>query len=133
MSSYNARRGPNVSQYIANLNQVPSAQEMASQKQELFNFDDDLFNNAEFFDFDMGTMADVSQQPIEYDPTQEQRTRRQNASAFRQGAVSKPVNDFLNGEFISLQHLQLLLRILLLLRIRITPLVPYPVPKIHRF
>ncbi|EON62682.1 hypothetical protein W97_01906 [Coniosporium apollinis CBS 100218] len=99
MSGYNARRGPNVSQYIANLNQVPSAQEMASQKQELFNFDDDLFNNAEFFDFDMGTMADVSQQPIDYDPTQEQKTRRQNASAYRQGAVSKPVNDFLNGDF----------------------------------
>lgn len=53
MSTYNARRAPNVSQYIANLNTVPSAADLAAQ-QEFANFDDDLamFTNTQFFDFD---------------------------------------------------------------------------------
>ncbi|KAL3418038.1 basic region leucine zipper [Phlyctema vagabunda] len=59
MSAYNGRRGPNVSEYIANLNAIPSAQEMASQ-QEYPNIDDDLamFTNTQFFDFDLGQDSD---------------------------------------------------------------------------
>lgn len=55
MASYNGRRAPNVSQYIANLNTIPSASDMAAQ-QEFPAFDDDLavFTNTQFFDFDMG-------------------------------------------------------------------------------
>jgi len=52
-SNYNARRAPNVSQYLANLNTIPDAQELASQA-ELSLGDDglDFLTNAEFFDFD---------------------------------------------------------------------------------
>ncbi|KAG9997035.1 hypothetical protein KCU78_g17148, partial [Aureobasidium melanogenum] len=60
-----ARRAPNVSQYIANLNTVPSAADLAAQ-QELGAFDDDLamFTNTQFFDFDgdMPAFPDMPQQ-----------------------------------------------------------------------
>lgn len=65
MSTYSARRAPNVSQYIANLNTVPSAADLAAQ-QELGTFEDDLaiFTNTQFFDFDgdMPAFADMPQQ-----------------------------------------------------------------------
>ncbi|OCK81739.1 hypothetical protein K432DRAFT_294820 [Lepidopterella palustris CBS 459.81] len=82
MSSYNGRRGPNVSQYIANLNTIPPAQEMATDP--LLNIEDDLalFTNTEFFDFDAGHIPDVPA-PVEYDRSVEQRARRLNASSGR--------------------------------------------------
>ncbi|KAK4964475.1 hypothetical protein LTR66_012279 [Elasticomyces elasticus] len=70
MSNYNARRAPNVSQYIANLNTIPSAQELAAQ-QDFSNIEDDLnlFSNTQFFDFDMNDEnlpdLDFSQLPPE--------------------------------------------------------------------
>ncbi|GAB7355018.1 hypothetical protein MBLNU459_g5622t1 [Dothideomycetes sp. NU459] len=53
-NNYNGRRAPNVSQYIANLNTIPSAADLAAP-QDFGNFDDDLamFTNTQFFDFDM--------------------------------------------------------------------------------
>ncbi|KAL1302629.1 hypothetical protein AAFC00_003000 [Neodothiora populina] len=54
MSSYNGRRAPNVSQYIANLNTIPSVADTASQPDfGPFQDDLDLFTNTQFFDFDM--------------------------------------------------------------------------------
>lgn len=55
MSGYNGRRGPNVSEYIANLNAIPSPQDLANQ-QDYPNLDEDLamFTNTQFFDFDLG-------------------------------------------------------------------------------
>lgn len=50
-----ARRAPNVSQYLANLNTIPSAQELAAQQNAALDFhenDLDFLTNAEFFDFD---------------------------------------------------------------------------------
>lgn len=52
MSGYSGgRRAPNVSQYLANLNQIPTGQEVQTDN---VNFQDDLdfLTNAEFFDFD---------------------------------------------------------------------------------
>ncbi|MCJ1288471.1 hypothetical protein MMC26_007829 [Xylographa opegraphella] len=61
MSCYSARKAPNVSQYIANLNTIPSAHDTATG-QDGFPLDDDLaiFTNAEFFDFDLGENYDPS-------------------------------------------------------------------------
>lgn len=58
--AYNGRRGPNVSEYIANLNAIPSAQDLQSA-QDNFNLDDELamFTNTQFFDFDLGQDADL--------------------------------------------------------------------------
>jgi hypothetical protein len=53
-ASFNGRRAPNVSQYIANLNTIPSVADTAAQ-QDFGNFEDDLalFTNTQFFDFDV--------------------------------------------------------------------------------
>src|SRR4051794_20920932 len=57
--TYNGRRGPNVSEYIANLNAIPSEQDLHGQ--DNLSFDDDLalFTNTNFFDWDLGQNADL--------------------------------------------------------------------------
>ncbi|KAJ9209860.1 transcriptional regulator family: bZIP [Paecilomyces variotii] len=58
MSGYNGRRAPNLSQFLEDLNTIPSPFEQAvqqqQQQQESFNLDEELamFTNAEFLDFD---------------------------------------------------------------------------------
>ncbi|QVM08922.1 hypothetical protein D8B26_003593 [Coccidioides posadasii str. Silveira] len=55
MSGYNGRRAPNFSQYLNDLNTVPSPYDQTLQQdQGLFDVDAELalFTNAEFFDFD---------------------------------------------------------------------------------
>lgn len=90
MSTYSARRAPNVSQYIANLNTVPSAADLAAQ-QELGAFDDDLamFTNTQFFDFDGDMPA--------FDMPQQQ------SPANMQPDMHKPL-DFGNGTLPSARH-----------------------------
>lgn len=53
MATFANRRAPNVSQYLANLNVIPS--EHDQQQEQAFNVDNDLdmFTNAEFFNFDL--------------------------------------------------------------------------------
>jgi hypothetical protein len=59
--TYNGRRGPNVSEYIANLNAIPTAQDLQSSNQDSFLEDDlALFTNTQFFDFDIGQEADLA-------------------------------------------------------------------------
>ena len=84
MSGYSPRRAPNVSQYIANLNTIPSAHDIATQQQESFNIEDDLaiFTNAEFFDFELGDSIDPSA-GVDYNADAEERARRDNAAARR--------------------------------------------------
>lgn len=59
--AYSGRRGPNVSEYIANLNAIPTAQDIQGSTQDNF-VDDDLalFTNTQFFDFDLGHEADLA-------------------------------------------------------------------------
>lgn len=58
MAGYNGRRAPNFSQYLDDLNTIPSPYDQALQQQQqqqnTINFDEELalFTNAEFFDFD---------------------------------------------------------------------------------
>ena len=53
MANFATRRAPNVSQYLANLNVIPS--EHDQQQEQAYNVDNDLdmFTNAEFFNFDL--------------------------------------------------------------------------------
>jgi len=97
MSNFTGRRAPNVSQYIANLNTIPSPHEIATQQQEGFNLEDDLamFTNTQFFDFDMNEHRQKT--PVEYDPAQEERARRENAAAHNKNA--KGMEYMNNGEF----------------------------------
>lgn len=50
-----------MSEYIANLNAVPSAQDLQSSNADTFNLDEDLamFTNTQFFDYDLGQDADL--------------------------------------------------------------------------
>ncbi|PSS17041.1 hypothetical protein M430DRAFT_141734 [Amorphotheca resinae ATCC 22711] len=59
--AYNERRGPNVSEYVANLNAIPTPQELQSSNADNFNLDDELamFTNTQFFDFDAGQDTDL--------------------------------------------------------------------------
>jgi hypothetical protein len=64
--TYNARRpAPNLSDFVNQLNAIPSAQDL--QAAENFSLEDDLamFTNTQFFDFDLGQDADV--QPADFD------------------------------------------------------------------
>lgn len=57
--AYNGRTGPNVSEYIANLNAIPSATDLSNDEE--FNLDADLamFTNTQFFDYDLGHDTDL--------------------------------------------------------------------------
>lgn len=64
MSTYNGRRGPNVSQYLRDLNTI-SPQD-TTPAEETFPGEDDLalFTNTQFFDFDSGQNTDYQAQPV---------------------------------------------------------------------
>lgn len=97
MNNYNGRKVPNVSQYVANLNTIPSAHDLATQQHDDFKLEDDLalFTNTEFYDFDLGENIQQAP-PLEYDPTLEERTRRGQAGAHENNAT---ILDFVNGMF----------------------------------
>lgn len=78
MSSYNGRRAPNFSQFLEDLNTIPSPFEQAvqqQQQQETFNLDAELamFTNAEFLDFDNLDMNMPMYDPVEEGQGQEDR------------------------------------------------------------
>ncbi|KAH6610277.1 hypothetical protein Trco_000297 [Trichoderma cornu-damae] len=64
MSTYNGRHGPNVSQYLRDLNTISPTDTTAVE--ETFNMEDDLaiFTNTQFFDFDSGQNTDFQAQPV---------------------------------------------------------------------
>ncbi|KAJ5133989.1 uncharacterized protein N7443_004387 [Penicillium atrosanguineum] len=66
MAGYSGRRAPNFSQYLDDLNTIPSPydqalQQQQQQQQDTINFDEELavFTNAEFFDFDKFANLDL--------------------------------------------------------------------------
>lgn len=67
MAEYNGRRHPNFSQYLEDLNAIPSPYDVAvQQQQESFNLDSELslFTNTEFFDFDVNSIPSF-EPPVE--------------------------------------------------------------------
>ncbi|PFH56924.1 hypothetical protein XA68_15764 [Ophiocordyceps unilateralis] len=64
MSTYSGRHGPNVSQYLRDLNTVNPQDTSATD--ESFAIEDDLalFTNTQFFDFDSGQNMDFQAQPV---------------------------------------------------------------------
>ncbi|RCI16039.1 hypothetical protein L249_2311 [Ophiocordyceps polyrhachis-furcata BCC 54312] len=64
MSTYNGRHGPNVSQYLRDLNTIDPRDTSAAD--DSFNMEDDLaiFTNTQFFDFDSGQNMDFQAQPV---------------------------------------------------------------------
>lgn len=97
MDAYKGRKAPNVSNYLANLNAIPSTRDVANQhQQEDFNFDDELaqFTNAEFLDQDVGDF--LEQQPMsEYGSALEEKARMENATANNE--IAGTGMDFMTG------------------------------------
>jgi hypothetical protein len=64
MAHYNPRRGPNVSQYLRELNTIPRAD--AHLGENTFSIENDLalFTNTQFFDLDAGQNADFQAEAI---------------------------------------------------------------------
>lgn len=71
MSTYNGRRGPNVSQYLRDLNTISPQDTTGADDNSNFNYgggdDLTLFTNTEFFDFDSGQNMDFQAQPVKND------------------------------------------------------------------
>ena len=98
MEGYKGRKAPNVSNYLANLNALPSAHDVATQHQQddFSSFDEELaqFTNAEFLDQDVGDF--LEQQPMsEYGSALEEKARRENAIANNE--IAGRGMDFITG------------------------------------
>lgn len=98
MSGYNGRRGPNVSQYVANLNTLHPQQDPLA---EPLNLEEDLavFSSAEFIDWD-ATGVDLNS-PLDFlDSDPQQRPSRNFAPNSRASALEEPKMDFtMAGDF----------------------------------
>lgn len=99
MSEFNGRRAPNFSQYLEDLNAIPSPYDQAvqqQQQQDSFNLDAELslFTNAEFFDFDhLGDLNLPTFDSVDNDKLKD------NSNNTDQNPDLKFL-DFLNGEFV---------------------------------
>lgn len=91
--------------YIANLNAIPSAEDLAAQQQDNLNVDEDLskYRIDEFFDIDMSERVDAA--AVGYDATMMDRARRQNATAQANNNVAGV--DYLDGTISNVFELRL--------------------------
>lgn len=91
---HEGQRGPNVAEFIANLNAIPTAQDLAAQQD--FSFDDDLamFTNTTFFDFDLGQDADLQPAALGFDGQ-----RGSVNQSTHTHDMAKSNMDFLQGDF----------------------------------
>lgn len=99
MSAYNGRRAPNFSQYLEDLNAIPSPYDQAlqlQQQQDSFNIDAELalFTNTEFFDFD--NFGDLNLPTFDA-AVEEDASRRKSLNAEQQNSDIKFL-DLLNGK-----------------------------------
>jgi hypothetical protein len=98
MSTYSGgRRGPNVSQYLRDLNSL-NPQEPASD--EPFSMGEDLsrFTNTEFFDYDSGQNLDFQAHPVKVDTASADATPA--ASSEDPSSAASVVDDMLSLDFI---------------------------------
>lgn len=83
MANYNGRRAPNVSQYIAGLNSIPSQADLAAQN-DFPDFEDSLamFTNTEFYELPGLQDFSAPQQPQQQ---QGQNVGQENGVGFGNG------------------------------------------------
>lgn len=106
MSTYNGRHGPNVSQYLRDLNTISPQDTTAVE--DTFTMEEDLaiFTNTQFFDFDSGQNTDFQAQPVKPDTkTSRSGTASENVSAAPSVIGDMPNLDFISGEFGLFIHL----------------------------
>ena len=107
MSEFNGRRAPNFSQYLEDLNAIPSPYDQAlqqqQQQQDSFNLDSELslFTNAEFFDFDkFGDLSLPTFDSMDNDKSKEDTNEKDQNSdlKFLEFLNGKSYNAILNPE-----------------------------------
>jgi hypothetical protein len=101
MTNFNGRRGPNVSQYLRDLNAI-NRQETAHD--EPFNMEEDLalFTNTQFFDFETGQNTDYQAHPVKVDLEAAQSTSPSDGMTPAPsvvGDITAGNFDFMQGEF----------------------------------
>jgi hypothetical protein len=101
MSNFNGRRGPNVSQYLRDLNAI-NRQENAHE--EPFNMEEDLalFTNTQFFDFETGQNTDYQAHPTKIDLEAPQSTSPSDDMTPAPSVVGDIATynfDFIQGDF----------------------------------
>jgi len=91
MSGYNGRHGPNVSKYVANLNTIPTQQDLLA---EPLNIEEDLalFTNNDFIDWNENDNLNTSLDFLETE--QQQRPGRQHAVTSNISAAGEPKMDY---------------------------------------
>jgi hypothetical protein len=94
MSTYNGRRGPNVSHFLRDLNTVGPD---TAQDDEAFKIEEDLamFTNTQFFDFESGQNTDFQAHPLK--PAPEVTV----APTSEEPEATSPIGDLTNLDFIS--------------------------------
>ena len=104
--TYNGRRGPNVSEYIRDLNHVSPQHRSIDEN---FNMDEDLalFTNTQFFDFDSGQNTDFQAQPVKPDVDVTASTTPSEDVSAASVMGDMPNLDFMPGElfFVTVQRL----------------------------
>lgn len=103
MSTYSGRHGPNVSQYLRDLNTI-SPQDTTAPAEDAFNMEDDLalFTNTQFFDFDSGQNTDFQAQPVKVDVENASRhnsTTSGDVTPAQTTIGDMPNLDFMSGDF----------------------------------
>lgn len=101
MSTYNGRHGPNVSQYLRDLNIISPQDTTADDN---FSIEDDLalFTNTQFFDFDSGQNLDYQAQPVkpEAKPVGHNSTSPSDVSTAPPSVIGDMANlDFMSSEY----------------------------------
>lgn len=107
MSNYNGRRGPNVSQYLRDLNAI-NPEPTAAPTEENFNMDEDLalFTNTQFFDFETGQNTDYQAQPVKVNVNVETPPSASSEDMTPAQSVMGDLTniDFMPGEFFAIFH-----------------------------
>lgn len=105
MSNYNGRRGPNVSQYLRDLNAI-NPEPTAAPTEENFNMDEDLalFTNTQFFDFETGQNTDYQAQPVKVNVNAETPPSASSEDMTPAQSVMGDLTniDFMPGEFFTI-------------------------------
>ncbi|KAF2269237.1 hypothetical protein CC78DRAFT_612688 [Lojkania enalia] len=118
MSGYNGRRGPNVSQYIANLNTISPQNDHPLSEPHDLDAELSLIMNSDFIDWNAGDGADAGTSDFDLNPStldlnfpieQSAGTRTRSNSAGRSAGQPK-INDFTLGggefQFADFSHFQ---------------------------
>ncbi len=92
MSNYSGRHGPNVSQYLRDLNTI-SPQDTTGAEENFMEEDLSLFTNTQFFDFDSGQNTDFQAQPVK------EAAPSKDASAAPSVMGDMPNLDFMSSKF----------------------------------